>query len=296
MSEFTTQEVTAATNLHGTADSESSADATTPLAPASFSFQKLPLDIARMIYDWLPEPELRPLLKTSDGFTLYAEVWTVPQGLLLANKFFRKDITAHVEEYIAKKPIVVYWHLQPHSDAGNIDYAVGMLLDLFHHGQLYDARNVNKLTGMSRASFDKWTLKAPILHYKRSVTDRAAERQNAFNRRQNTRNWNLQLPVMKYVIEWHLDEAVVEIFYRQSLAKLRHQPKSTVEVRGLVQDASQIHPKFQLREQRSINLPLNPILVALTGLSTDGETEADSKMKRRLANKLERELLEQLSS
>lgn len=38
---------------------------------------------------------------------------------------------------------------------------------------------------------------------------------------------------------------------------------------------------------------MNPTLVVLTGLSTDGETEADSKM-RRLANKLERELLEQL--
>jgi hypothetical protein len=63
-----------------------------------------------------------------------------------------------------------------------------------------------------------------------------------------------------------------------------------------VQDASKIDPEFQLGEQRSINLPINPTLVALTGLSADGETEADSKMKRRLANKLERELLEQLSS
>jgi hypothetical protein len=287
MSEPSTQEVTAATNLHGTA--ESSADATISLAPASFPFQELPLDIARMIYDWLPEPELRPLLKTDEGLTLYAEVWSVPQGLLLANKFFRKDITAHVEEYIAKKPIVVYWHAQRHSDWGNIDYAVGMLLDLFHYGQLYDARNANKPTGMSRASFDKRTLKAPMLHYKRLIKDRAAERQHSINR-------NLQWYEEKVVLEWHLNEATVEIFYRQSLAKLRQQPKSTVEVRGLVQDASQIHINFQLREGRTIDLPLNYTLVALTGPPTDGETEADSQMKRRLANKSERELLDQLSS
>jgi hypothetical protein len=106
MSEPLTQEVTAAAKPHSNV--KSSTDACTPPAPASFLIQKLPLDIARMIYDRLPEPELRPLFKHGDRVTLYAEIWAVPQGLLLANKFFRNDLTTHVKEYIAKKPIVVY--------------------------------------------------------------------------------------------------------------------------------------------------------------------------------------------
>ena len=289
MSEPSTQEVTAATNLTGTA--ESSADATIPLAPASFPFQELPLDITRMIYDWLPEPELRPLLKTKDGLSLYAEVWSVPQGLLLANKSFRNDITAHAEAYIAKKPIVFYWHAEGRSDWGNIHYAVGTLLDTLHYGQLYDARNANKLPGMSRASFDKWTLKSPVLHYKRKIKDREAEISRDINGH-HQRHDN------KVVVVWQLDEAIVEIFYRQSLAKLRHQPELTVEVRGLVHDASQIHRNLRFIEGRIIHLPThlptNPTWVALTGLPTDGEAEADGQMKRRLANKLERELLDQL--
>ena len=287
MSEPSTQDVTVATDLHGTA--ESSTDATTPLAPASFRFQELPLDIARMIYDWLPEPELRPLLKTHDGLTLYAEVWSVPQGILLTNKFFRNDITAYVEEYIAKKPIVVYWHSKSRSDS-NIDYTVAVLLDLFHNGQLYDACNANKLPGMSRASFDKWTLKAPMMHFKRKIKDCKTACQNYLNR-------HLQSYEKKVVLKWRLDEATLEIFYRQSLGKLRHQPKPTVEVCGLAQDASQIYVNFRLSEARKLlRLPIKYTLVALTGLATDGETKADSQVRRRLANKSERELLDQLSS
>ena len=288
MSEPSTQDVTVATDLHGTA--ESSTDATTPLASASFRFQELPLDVVRMIYDWLPEPELQPLLKTHDGLTLYAEVWSVPQGILLTNKFFRNDIMVHVEEYIAKQPIVIYWHTKPRSDS-NIDYTVAVLFDLFHHGQLYDARNTNKLPGMSRASFDKWTLKAPMMHFMRKIKDRKTACQNDLSR-------YLQPYGNKMFIEWRLDEATLEIFYRQSLAKLRRQPKPTIEVCGLAQDASQIHVDFTLSEARDYlrDLPIKYTLVALTGLATDGETKADSQVKRRLANKSERELLDQLSS
>ena len=287
MSEPSTQDVTVATDLHGTA--ESSTDATTPLASASFRFQELPLDVVRMIYDWLPEPELQPLLKTHDGLTLYAEVWSVPQGILLTNKLLRNDITAHVEEYIAKKPIVVYWHSKSRSDS-NIDYVVAALLDLFHNGQLYDARNANKLPGMSRASFDKWTLKAPMMHFKRKIKDRKTACQNFLNR-------HLRSYQMKEVLEWRLDEATLEIFYRQSLAKLRRQPKPTVEVCRLAQDGSQIDINFRLREEgKLLRLPIKYTLVASTGLATDGETKADSQVKRRLANKSERELLDQLSS
>lgn len=102
---------------------------------------------------------------------------------------------------------------------------------------------------------------------------------------------------MKEVLEWRLDEATLEIFYRQSLAKLRRQPKPTVEVCRLAQDGSQIDINFRLREEgKLLRLPIKYTLVASTGLATDGETKADSQVKRRLANKSERELLDQLSS
>lgn len=80
-----------------------------------------------------------------------------------------------------------------------------MLLDLLNLGQTYDACNANKFPGMSRASFDKWTLKVPMLHFQRMVKSR---------RPTYSVDRTCSCCQKKEGAGWHFDEAVIDLFHR----------------------------------------------------------------------------------
>ncbi|KAF2996798.1 hypothetical protein E8E13_000800 [Curvularia kusanoi] len=162
MSEGTTQEAILAVSPDDIA--QSSGNDNPSLNTASvFPFAKLPKDIRRIIYDYLPEPTFRPLLKSEQGRSVHFETLRIPQALLQANKFFREEMLACLETVTIDKPVTVVLHenekgrprLQPHEF---LECAY-MVLNLLRNGRSYDNLNQSKGEGLSSANFDKWTLK-----------------------------------------------------------------------------------------------------------------------------------------
>lgn len=111
-----------------------------PSSQSYFRFEDLPLDIRRMVYDYLPEEGFRPLLKVSP-MCLHYGVCKPPLSLLLVNRFLYEEVTASLQTHIEKSPIVLLFRHSANCITGiDMSSKIRVLLDLLDTGRLYDQR------------------------------------------------------------------------------------------------------------------------------------------------------------
>ncbi|KAF3034313.1 hypothetical protein E8E12_003948 [Didymella heteroderae] len=148
----------------------------------SFPFERLPKDICRMVYDYLPEREHRLLLHAEHG--LYYEAQTVPVALLRVNKFFHKEVGACLSEHLQTGPIVILcrqdligFPSREHIDALNF---AGPLIRMVDVRRQYDLRrrqaNTPNISLPQPTPFDRWTLKVPMKAFESEIDGLMSDR------------------------------------------------------------------------------------------------------------------------
>jgi len=143
---------------------------------------------------------------------------------------------------------------------------------MLRDGRLYDAHACKNLGLESSESFDRWTLKAPILHLKAATTR------------------------MKEYLDLRWEDIALETFLRQSLLIYRREPNAKVHAHCIVDDFAEI---AKARWSFDYNMSGRPqidstcvYMVVAPGASPE-DLSCDKKWNHplRLPDELERKLL-----
>lgn len=191
------------------------------MADTSSAFERLPRELRRLVYEYLPERRYRSLCDQTHADRLYFEVVQASVALLRLNKGLQEEVTAYFQEIAHTQPIVLLCftdeeeddlskHRKPLAHAGPV-------VRLIETGQKYDSRNAPAADGYSH-EFDKWTLMIPMKAFERDL-----RRMPSFF----SYNSKAVLPIR--------NEAVRD-FYVSSLLKLRRDPAHSIQVRLFMRD------------------------------------------------------------
>lgn len=210
-----------------------SSSATIAGSTQPFPFARLPKDIRRLVYDYLPVREYRALLDTEHG--LYYEARSVPVALLRVNKFFHEEVKACLHEHLQAHPIVILCRqsFEGYAAARPIDAAryANVLIRLIDDGHEYDnfhrRRTGTSYVARSQAQdFDRWTLKVPMLRFEATIRRICSEHYQ---------------PLVRFL------GPALQSFYETSLLKLRRNPAWEINVRWYLK-----HPAVTDKNEASL--------------------------------------------
>lgn len=190
------------------------------MADTSSAFERLPRELRRLVYEYLPERRYRSLCDQTHAGRLYFEVVQAPVPLLQLNKCLQEEVTACFQEIAHTQPIVLLYftdeeeddlskHREPLAHAGP-------LVRLIETGQKYDSRNAPAADGYSH-EFDEWTLMIPMEAFARDL-----RRKPSF-----IYDSKAALPIRN---------ETVRDFHMSSLLKLRRDPARSIQVRLFMRD------------------------------------------------------------